>query len=73
MSDLKRLKSVLYILFSLSDFICSSYLYSVLKGIVNPLINEQFNLFTKESNIVVKQIRETSVIYYQGGYARKAN
>ena len=36
---------------------------SVLKGIVNPLISEQFNLFTKESNIAVKQIRETSVIY----------
>ena len=55
--------AVFYILFPLSYFIYSSYLYSVLKGIVNPLISEQFNLFTKESNIAVKQIRETSVIY----------
>lgn len=60
---LKTFKSVFYILFPLSYFIYSSYLYSVLKGIVNPLISEQFNLFTKESNIAVKQIRETSVIY----------
>lgn len=54
---------MIYILFLLLSFIYYSYIYNVLKGIVNPLIGEQFNLFTKESNIVVKQIREAFVIY----------
>ena len=48
---------------TLAEMCIRDSLYSVLKGIVNPLISEQFNLFTKESNIAVKQIRETSVIY----------
>ena len=36
---------------------------STTDNIGRALISEQFNLFTKESNIAVKQIRETSVIY----------
>ena len=60
---LKAFKSVFYVLSPLLYFIYCPFLYGVLKGIVNPLISEQFNLYTKESSIVVKQIREISVIY----------
>lgn len=63
MNELKTFK--VSILYSISTFVFHIFFVPLqcIKGIVNPLISEQFNLFTKESNIAVKQIRETSVIY----------